>query len=111
MTSRAILLLVSALLFCFGVLHVGAQRRSFRIRTPYRRITTQATTEAPTTPSTPVDEEEEEDEEDLQRGYSVDRAKTRFAERTLLTTRSGYHVTQSHSYANDILLFFGKIKF
>ena len=95
MTSRAIFLLVSVLLFCLGVLDVGAQRRSFRIRTPYRRITTQATTEAPTTPSAPVEEEEEEEdedeeEEDLQRGYSVDRAKTRFGELTLLTTQSGY---------------------
>jgi len=93
MTSRAFLLLVSALLFCFGVLHVGAQRRSFRIRTPYRRITTQATTEAPTTPSTPVDEEEEEEEEDLQRGYSVDRAKTRLIYRELLDGRN--HLSNS----------------
>jgi len=94
------LLMVSAMLFCLNLDGAEAQRRGFRVRTPYRRtsswrITT--TTAAPPTTTTPPPPEEvveeKEEEEEIPRGYSVDRAKTRVIYRELLDGRN--HLSKS----------------
>ena len=83
MSRVTFFLLILAMFFCLSIFVADGQRRGFRVRTPSRRIssrritTTTAAPPASTTTAPPVEEEEEEDEE-IPRGYSVDRAKTRW---------------------------------
>ena len=75
------LLIVSVTLFCLHPHGAEAQRRGFRVRTPYRRTSSRGittTTAAPPTTTTPSVVEEVEEEEEIPRGYSVDREKTRY---------------------------------